>query len=107
MGTVDERVGQNEAIFRQVNERIAELGEHYQLGVLEIVCECADMDCVERITLPVADYEAARRDDAMFIVVAEHVDRRVEQVTFEGHGFVFVRKNGDAAEAAREADAGD
>jgi hypothetical protein len=104
MGTVDDRVGRNEAIFRDVNERIAELGEQYDLGLLEIVCECADMDCIDRIELGVSEYEDARADPTRFIVVPGHIDESAERVIFEAPGYLLVQKHGDAAEAAAEHD---
>jgi hypothetical protein len=61
VGTVEERVGRNEAIFRQVNERIVELGGELDVSWLAIVCECADAPCAAVIEISVADYRRAAR----------------------------------------------
>jgi hypothetical protein len=103
VGTVEERVGRNEAIFREVNKRMAEVGEELDVSRLRIVCECADVACVARIELDVADYGRAREEATVFIVIPEHVLVAVEDTVYTGDGFVFVRKRGQAAEAAEEA----
>jgi hypothetical protein len=103
VGTVEERVGRNEAIFRSVNERIAEVSGELDIPRLEIVCECADAECAARFSIEVEDYRRAREDEKVFIVVPEHVLSAVEETVFAGQGFVFVRKHGQAAEAAEHA----
>ena len=70
----DERLAQNEALFRQVNERLLDVSS--RLGTLdsgpEFVCECSEEDCVERITLSPAEYESLRADPRRFVVLAGH-----------------------------------
>jgi hypothetical protein len=49
-----ERLAKNEALFREVNERIQEIGR--AVGVqpdeeLEMVCECSNAGCTERMTM--------------------------------------------------------
>ena len=104
MGSREERLGRNEALFRQVNERIAEMGERLDVDHLEIVCECAELGCNERIELSPSLYERARQHTATFIVVDGHTDPSIERVVFRGGPFVFVEKIGDAAAAAAETD---
>ena len=53
MSTSEERLGLNEALFRETNERVEErvrlfVGEEELFG---IICECASLDCNDRITL--------------------------------------------------------
>jgi hypothetical protein len=103
VGSVEERVGRNEAIFRHVNERITEMADDLAVTTLRIVCECADPGCAEGIEIRIDQYRLAREDDAVFIVVPEHILSAVEDVVYEGTGFVFVRKRGQAAEVAEEA----
>ena len=38
-----------EALFRNVNERIAESAERFDAESTEFVCECADADCAHRV----------------------------------------------------------
>ena len=56
-------IGRNEALFREVNERIREItagqGVPFDERVL-FQCECGRLDCHEQIELSLAEYEAAR-----------------------------------------------
>jgi len=99
-----ERLGRNEALFREVNERITELGERLEEDRLDIVCECADVECAARIELPYLEYEQAREDEATFIVVDGHEDRSTQRVVQRGNRYVFVEALGDAATVAAETD---
>ena len=54
----ERRLAQNEALFREVNERVETLAD--QLGPdvpYEFLCECANADCTFRISLPLSVYE--------------------------------------------------
>ena len=44
---------------REVNENIAELGERFGLHgeTLQLICECGDPSCAERIEVPADEYE--------------------------------------------------
>jgi hypothetical protein len=44
---------------REVNENIAELGERFGLHeeTLELICECGDPGCAERVAVPADEYE--------------------------------------------------
>ena len=102
----EKRTATNEALFREVNERVedrvrAALGERASLTIL---CECADAECTERIPLTSADYETAHADGAQFVVLEEHVAADVEDVVSRHEGYVVVRKRGRAGEIARSLD---
>ena len=43
------RVAHTEALFRDVNERIAESAGRFNADDAEFVCECADPECAERV----------------------------------------------------------
>jgi len=51
MSSREERIGLNEAVFREVNERIENLAETFDLKTqsLDLVCECGDGTCEERL----------------------------------------------------------
>jgi hypothetical protein len=99
-----ERVGINEALFREVNERMRELNEGFATftGTWEIVCECAELTCVERLVVAPADYERVRRRAELFIVAPSHVMADYELVLEEHDGYTVVEKLGEAAETTRE-----
>ena len=103
----DARIGLNEAVFREVNERINDLGEQFGLQdqPLDLVCECGDPTCVERITMSREGYEQLRSDSTYFAVHDGHVQPAVEDVIDRRRGYVVVRKReGAPAEVARETD---
>jgi hypothetical protein len=70
----DERRARNEALFREVNERIEELSsdESEQEASLEVVCECGRNDCTELLEVTRAQYEAVRSDPRRFLVLPGH-----------------------------------
>jgi hypothetical protein len=101
------RVGENEALFRVVNERIEALNVAFAAitETMDIVCECGDIDCAERVVLGVADYERVREEPTHFVVVPGHELPGVESVIETGDGFAVVRKHeGLPADVARETD---
>ncbi len=82
MGTTmdPERIGRTEALFREVNERIAESAVRLRASDAEFVCECADSDCTTRIEATLAEYEQVRDDGATFLLMPGHEDKRIEAV---------------------------
>ena len=99
-----ERLGRNEALFREVNERIDQL--QVDLGTpstFEIVCECGDASCTERFSITNDDYRVLRQDVHRFAVVPGHERPEVE-VTVDRRAdyFVVEKTDPDAAKAAEE-----
>lgn len=100
MANREERRGLNEAVFRTVNEQIAELGDRSGMNRIEIVCECANGHCLEPLVVAAGEYDEARRDPTTFIVCEGHEDPEIERVLGRHHGHLLVRKLGEAAEVA-------
>lgn len=100
------RVGQNEVLFREVNERLRELGESFTLvsEEAEFVCECANSTCVERVQMPLSAYEEIRSDPKRFFVVKGHELPEYEKVVSEGEGYIVIEKlpGGPAGIAIRD-----
>lgn len=96
----DQRRAENEAAFRAVNERIAELGERLDTDPLDLICECADAECVESIRMTRADYEQLRSTPTHFAVRSGHEVEGIERVTEQKDGYSVVEKCGEAAEIA-------
>jgi hypothetical protein len=94
---VDERakkIGLNEALFREVNERIGEVNRTFAAvtGVMDVMCECGEAQCIERIAVEKGEYEAVRRNSAHFIVVPGHELLDVEYVVDEQPTYHVVQK---------------
>lgn len=103
MSSREQRIAANEARFRDVNERIA--GNQAGGGdPLEIICECGDPDCFERIAVSPSDYERARSDPTLFLAKPGHLKAEVEQIAAETPSYQLIRKTGDAAAIAEEQD---
>ncbi|HET7567068.1 MAG TPA: hypothetical protein VFJ91_03695 [Gaiellaceae bacterium] len=104
MSVYEERVGRNEAIFREVNERIADLEEQFSAGpsALNLVCECARPTCVEPLVVPHEVYTHVREHRSRFLVASGHEEPAFEQVVERHPAFLVVEKQGAAAEAADE-----
>jgi predicted NBD/HSP70 family sugar kinase len=98
------RIGLNEAVFREVNERIDEIAETFDVNrePLDLVCECGNAACVERISMTRADYEQLRADPNHFAVHPGHEEPDVDTVVARAKGYDIVQKNeGAPAEIAR------
>jgi hypothetical protein len=87
------RMARTEALFRDVNERIAESADRFDGGEAEFVCECADPDCVERVPATLDQYEEVRADGATFMLVPGHENPTIERVVRRPHRrFAIVEK---------------
>ena len=97
MGMTETRAGGEQILFREINERIRILAaDNYSC----FLCECANLNCIETIEVPLWEYEQVRRVPTHFVVRPEHVIREVELVVASGPGYVVVEKFGAAAFAA-------
>lgn len=101
------RIGLNEAVFRQINERLNELAEKFGSPgePMDLICECGNVHCDERIRVGGEDYEALRSDPRLFAIVPGHEKEDVEDVVERRDGYDIVRKReGEPARVARATD---
>ncbi|HET6656433.1 MAG TPA: hypothetical protein VFG61_00925 [Gaiellaceae bacterium] len=105
MTTRAERQGRNESLFREVNERIAELNQTFQVeGRSEFLCECSREECKEPLSISIDEYEGVRRAPTRFFVIPGHEDESVERVIERSDRYVVVEKIGAAADEAEDLD---
>ena len=103
MSSREERIGLNEAVFREVNERIEGLAETFDVkAALDLVCECGDATCVERLSMTRAEYETVRSDPHQFAVHPGHEYPEVESVVARLKGYDIVSKNRGTPEQIAE-----
>jgi hypothetical protein len=96
------KAAKNQALFRDVNERIEELvGEAWHPA---FVCECADEHCVETLELSLREYEEIRASPVHFPVKVGHDYPEFERVVEVSDGYAVVEKIGAAAEVAKKLD---
>ena len=101
----EERAARNEALFRQVNEEIRDLDSRFGTdGTGEYVCECADDGCVQRLSIPGADYLEVRSHPRRFVVAPGHADPELETVVERREGYYVVEKYGTPGEIAERLD---
>jgi hypothetical protein len=100
-----ERIGLNEVVFREVNERISDLADDFGLQgqPLDLVCECGDRTCVARITMTHDEYEGLRAEPMHFAVYPGHEELDVEAVVEHHGGYDVVRKHEGGPAALAEA----
>lgn len=102
-----ERIGRNEALFREVNDRVEKLTQHFQVTdePMSLLCECGDANCRERIELSVSEYESIRSDSAQFAICSGHEAPEAETIVSETDRYVVVRKHpGKPTQVAAELD---
>ena len=98
-------MAQNEALFREVNERVDAIAHKLGPNVpYEFLCECANADCTFRLTLPTSIYEAVRSDPAQFVMLPNHYTPEVEELIVQEETYWIVRKTGEAAEYVERLD---
>jgi len=102
----DERLAENESLFRSLNESVAvdQLMYDPKTGRHAFLCECWDTQCVERLWLAPAEYESVRAEPVQFVVASDHTDPAIEEIVSETDRYAVVRKRGEAAEVAEELD---
>jgi len=86
------RAAETEALFREVNERIAESAQRFEADETEFVCECADASCTHRVSAPLDLYEEVRAEPTRFLLARGHHDERFEQVVVEREEVAVVEK---------------
>jgi hypothetical protein len=98
-------IGQRQSLFREVNERIEEVSDHFDLGDrIPIVCECANDGCHEQIELTQAEYERLRRVPTHFAVLPGHDIPAAERIVERNSRYVTVEKFGESGIAAVKLD---
>ena len=108
-GAMDEmvRAARNQSLYRAVNERVEELNERFDAALTAEatwMCECADPECSEPMSLTLGEYEELRSHPNRFAVLPGHVLETVERVVDAHDGYVVVEKLGPAAVIAAELD---
>lgn len=109
VGEREKRLARNEALYREVNERVAEVAEQMMEAQVQtpvgFVCECGTAGCTEPITTTLIEYEAIRAKPTRFAVVPGHELPEIESVV-ERHPAYFIveKREGEAEQVARETD---
>ena len=87
-----ERRATAEALFRDVNERIAESAGRFDADSTDFVCECGDPTCTHRIAVSLVEYESVRAEPTTFLVTPGHEQPDIERVVADRGRFRIVDK---------------
>ena len=99
------RIGLNEAVFREANERIEEVNRAFEplTGELVLVCECGNAECVEKISMTAPAYEELRSEPTHFAIIPGHEIPDVERVVERHEGYDVVKKDEGVPQRIAEA----
>ena len=101
----DRRLAQNEALFREVNDRVEGVGRDFRSDIpYEFFCECANPDCTFRISLPPSVYESVRADSTQFMVLPDHYTPEIEDLVAKEETYWVIRKKGEAGDYVTKLD---
>jgi hypothetical protein len=96
------KAARNQSLCREVNERIEALAE--TVGDLQLICECASLECQEILSLSVAEYEQIRSSPVRFPIALGHDVPEFENVVLLHDRYAVVQKRGQAAEVSVKLD---
>lgn len=86
-------MAKNEALFREVNERIKRMNQHLDTDdEADFICECGDGECTHPVSLTLVEYEEVRSRGTHFAVLPGHVVPEVERVVARYPRFAVVEK---------------
>jgi hypothetical protein len=99
------RIGENEAVFRSVNEQISGMTGKLVAPVetMRVVCECGARSCTEQFDILPEDYERVRQDARLFVLKPGHDLPETETVVARNEVYWTVRKNPGMPAAIAEA----
>jgi hypothetical protein len=101
----------NQQLFRQVNERIREVGAGFDVTLpdgLDFICECGEASCADILQLTLQEYEQLPRTGPYFIVKPGHhrssqrvVRRTAEYVLVEDLAYIGEPPGASQADRAK------
>lgn len=95
-------MARTESAYREVNEAIAATAAKFEADETDFVCECADPECADRVTVELADYEGIRRKGTRFLLARGHAEAKIERLVEHHDEYDIVEKiDPVAAEVAR------
>ena len=106
MDAREKRLAQNEALFREINERVRDLAATHGPDdhVYTFFCECSNTDCTLQVELTRGAYESVRAHGNRFLVATGHELPDIEHVVERNEGWWVVQKEDEAGEFAEKLD---
>jgi hypothetical protein len=106
--TIERRLVENEAIFRELNSRMQKSlnksdknlstvhsthTNRSETTPMYFFCECSDEKCQKQIKISSKDYDKIHKDTSKFILVPGHEIGKIENVVEKHPEYYVVRKN--------------
>ena len=91
----ERRTARNEALWREVNDRIDEIDETMRVlpdDLIEFHCECGSRDCDARVPMTPSEYRDLRRERDTFALAPGHEHAAIERVVERTDRYVVVDK---------------
>jgi hypothetical protein len=106
MDARERRLAQNEALFREVNEKVEAIAAVHGTDdhVYEFYCECSNADCSLQVPATIAEYEAVRAHPARFLVTPGHSLPEIETVVEKSDAWWVIEKQGEAGRLVEHLD---
>lgn len=106
MDARQERLARNEALFREVNERVRAIAVVHGNDdhLYEFFCECSNADCTFQLRATLAEYEAVRAHGDRFLITPEHALPEIEKVVERRESWWVVEKQGEPGELVEALD---
>ena len=89
------RLAANEEAFREVNERIerrVERWEDLDAAFQNVVCECSNAGCTQRLPVTPSEYRMVRRHPQRFVIARQHDEPEIERVVYRHDRYWVVQK---------------
>ena len=80
----------NQRVFREVNQRIAEITADQNEEHVAFLCECGREDCTESISLDLSEYAIVRGQDGLFLIARGHCVDGVDRIVEARDGYELV-----------------
>jgi hypothetical protein len=90
----EERMVENEKLFRTANERLRTHVEKTAApdGRIPFLCECTNDTCMARVELNREEYTRVRADEKHFVIVPAHPMLESERIVVQNERFWIVEK---------------
>ena len=106
MDARQKRLALNEALFRDVNERVRAIAAVHgdDDHIYEFYCECSNADCTFQLRATLNEYEAIRAHAARFVIAPEHSMPEIETIVERTDKWWVVEKIGEPGELVEKLD---
>lgn len=104
----EERKAKNEVLFKKINEKVRRAEEDMlskkerKSRLIDFVCECENMACIESIPLTLSQYTSLRKSKTQFFLRTGHQDPTIERVVKDMDYFLIVKKIGAGKKVAQK-----